>query len=165
MLSFWFCCVTRVGYSCVSRNAGGEGKSEYNSEKRKSNRILRKQGTSMSIATVQTLSLLILFQRNSFFFKCSGISEQLPKSLGQWEQRFRSLSDHVPIIVYLVSNWLWFGQNRLSLGLHYLKTPCHLYHMLEKDVLKIYLYGFHMDRRFCAMSSYCVWGTLNLKRQ
>ena len=82
MLSFWFCCVTRVGYSCVSRNAGGEGKSEYNSEKRKSNRILRKQGTSMSIATVQTLSLLILFQCNSFFFKCGGISEQLPRVIG-----------------------------------------------------------------------------------
>ena len=78
ILSFWFCYVTRAGYSCVSTNAGGEGKSEYN-EERKSNRILRSQGTSMSIATIQTLSLLILFQRNSFF-KCGGISEQLPES-------------------------------------------------------------------------------------
>ena len=44
------------------------------------------------------------FPAQLFFFKCRGISEQLPESLGQWEQRFRSLSDHGPIIVYLVSN-------------------------------------------------------------
>ena len=118
---------------------------------------MRKQGTSMSIETVQTLSLLILFQRN-FFFKCGGISEQLAESLDQWVvhwvQRFTSLSDHGPIIIYLVSNWLWFGQNRWSLGLQYLKNPCHLYHILDEDVLKVYLYGFHIDGRICAINSF-----------
>ena len=143
-------------------------------EKVNRNIILRKENQIGSWGNRELLCRLLLFKpylcwyfssATLFFFKCGGISEQLPKSLGQWEQRFRSLSDHGPIIVYLVSNWLWFGQNRLSLGLQYLNTLCHLYHMLDEDVLKVYLYGFHMDRRFCAMSSYCVWGTLNRKRQ
>ena len=70
----------------MSRNAGGEGKSEYYSEKRKSNRILRKQGTSMSIATVQTLSLLILFQRNSFFLNAVASLSSYPS---HWVSGYR----------------------------------------------------------------------------
>ena len=139
-------------------------------EKVNQNIILRKENQIGSWGNRELLCRLKLFKTYlcwyfssaTFFLKCGGISEQLAESLDQWVvhwvQRFTSLSDHGPIIIYLVSNWLWFGQNRWSLGLQYLKNPCHLYHILDEDVLKVYLYGFHMDRRFCAINSHCVWG-------
>ena len=135
-------------------------------EKVNRNIILRKENQIGSWGNRELLCRLKLFKpylcwyfsSATFFFKCGGISEQLAESLDQWVvhwvQRFTSLSDHGPIIIYLVSNWLWFGQNRWSLGLQYLKNPCHLYHILDEDVLKVYLYGFDIDGRICAINSF-----------